>query len=205
MTRRTRLSQMSRRSWLLAGLAIPLYRARAASSVAVTFDGDNLHVIVPRLHFLTGKPLDRLMDGASVAFLAQLTLFGEDHGTVIRRLPDRLVFSYDLWEEKFSVNRLGSVPRSASRLSMAAAEAWCLEDLQISASGLAPARPFWVKFELRTEDPKESSSVAGNAGISIARLIEMFSRKPSAGEPFWTLEAGPLRVADLVRTYGRRT
>jgi hypothetical protein len=200
-----RVCEMSRRSWLLAGLAAPLFRAWAADSVSVTFDGDNLHVVVPRLHFLAGKPLDRLMDGATVAFLEQVTIFGDNHGTVIRRLPDRLVFSYDLWEEKFSVSRFGSVPRSASRLSMAAAEAWCLEDLEISASGLAPNRPFWVRFELRTEDPKESSSVAANAGISIARLIEMFSRKPSAGEPYWTLEAGPLRVADLVRTYGRRT
>jgi len=205
MRQPARLSDISRRSWLLAGLAIPLLRARAADSVAVTFDGDNLHIAVPRLHFLAGKPLDRLMDGASVAFLAQLTLFGADHGTVIRRHPDQLVFSYDLWEENFSVRRLGSVPRSASRLSMAAAEAWCLEDLEISASGLAPDRPFWVRFELRMADPQDSSSVVANDGISITRLIEIFSRKPGAGEPHWALETGPLRVANLVRTYGRRT
>ena len=205
MRRPARLSEISRRSWLLAGLATPLFRVRAADSVAVTFDGDNLHVVVPRLHFLAGKPLDRLMDGASVAFFVQLTLFGQDHGTVLRRLPHQLVFSYDLWEENFSVRRLGSVPRSAFRLSVVSAEAWCLEDLEISASGLAPDRPFWLRFELRAADPIESSSVVANEGVSIARLIEIFSRKPSAGEPHWALEAGPLRVADLVRTYGRRT
>src|SRR5689334_2066738 len=94
--------RISRRTWLLAGLAIPLSRLRAAESLNVSFDGDNVRVAAPGLHFLTGKPLERLKDASTVTFLSQLTLFSDARGTIIKRVPERLVVSYDLWEEKFS-------------------------------------------------------------------------------------------------------
>ena len=72
-TVRKRLT-ISRRRWLLASVAIPLSILRGAESLTVTWDGDDLHVAAPQLHFLAGKPLDRLKDGASVVFLTQLTL-----------------------------------------------------------------------------------------------------------------------------------
>jgi len=200
--------RISRRCWLQAGLAISVSRATGflladPPSLGVTWDGDNLYVSAPRLHFLTGKPLERLKDGASVVFLSQLTLFSDARGTVLRRVPDRLVLSYDLWEEKFSVSRLGGAPRTRSHLSASAAEDWCLESMVISASGLTPELPFWLRFEMRAPDTKELSSVVGEPGISITRLIEIFSRKPGAEEPRWTLEAGPLRLNDLLRVRGR--
>ena len=98
-----RNERISRRSWLLAGLAIPLSRLRAAEPLAVSFDGDNLRVAAPGLHFLTGKPLERLKDAATVTFLSQLTLFSDAQGRCSNGRPERLVVSYDLWEEKFSV------------------------------------------------------------------------------------------------------
>ena len=75
MSEPSRGSQISRRSWLLAGLAASLFRARAADSLAVTFDGDNLHIASPDLHFLTGKPLHRLTEGGTVVYFGRLTLF----------------------------------------------------------------------------------------------------------------------------------
>src|SRR5437879_6581218 len=102
MAQPARDERISRRCWLLAGLAIPLFKARADESLTVSFDGDNLRVAAPDLHFLTGKPLERLKDAATVTFLSQLTLFGDAHGTVFKRSVERLVVSYDLWEEKFS-------------------------------------------------------------------------------------------------------
>jgi hypothetical protein len=204
-----RNARVSRRRWLLAGGGVSLFRAAALAvqspALGVTWDGDNLHVSAPRLHFLSGKPLERLRDGATVVFLSQLTVLTDGRGGIFRRVPDRLVVSYDLWEEKFSVTRLGGTPRSVSHLSAAAAEAWCLETLLISASGLTPDRPFWVRLELRTADPREVSTAVGEPGISITRLIDIFSRKPGAQESAWTLEAGPLRLADLARTPGRGT
>jgi hypothetical protein len=205
MAQPARDRQISRRSWLMAGVAIPLFRARGGDSFAVTFDGDNLHVSAPALHFVWGKPLERLKDGASVVFYSQLTLFYDAFQTVMRRSQDRFVVSYALWEERFSVTELGSPQRSAEGLSAAGAEAWCLESLAISTLGLSPSQPFWFRFELRTADPKESSLLSGDPGISLRTLIDLFSRKPKTNDPQWTREAGPLRLADLVRTRGRGT
>ena len=60
--------KISRRSWLLAGLTVPLFSLRAAESLEIQYDGDNLHVSAPRLHFVIGKPLERLKDGALTVF-----------------------------------------------------------------------------------------------------------------------------------------
>lgn len=195
--------RISRRSWLLAGLAIPLFRAWAEPLLRVTSDGDNLHVAAPQLHFLTGRPLARLKDANVVVFLSQLTLFRDDRVTVIRRQPERITVSYDIWEEKFKVG-MAVDRRSASRLSLEETESWCLENLAISTLGLETQRPFWLRFELRAASEKEISSVAGDSGISIRGLIEMFSRRAGADQPHWELSAGPLRLGDLPRTAARR-
>ena len=91
-------------------------------------DGDTLYVSAPDLHFLTGKPLERLRDGREVTFIAQLSLSLDDNRTFIRRQPQRFIFSCDVWDpDKFSVAKLGGSPRKG--LSTAIAEAWCLESL----------------------------------------------------------------------------
>ena len=204
MNRQSACQQISRRSWLLAGLATPLFAARNPGNLTLSFDGDDLHVSAPQLHFLSGRPLTRLQDGATVVFLSQLTIFRDDRGTVWRRSPERLTVSYDVWEEKFSVI-LGSTNRRVSRLSAAAAESWCLRSLAISALGLEPERPFWLQLELRTADPKDLSGVVGDPGISIRGLIEVFSRKPGADQDHWTLQAGPVRLINLPRISASRT
>ncbi len=188
----------------MAGLAAPLLGARGTGNLTLSFDGDDLHVAAPQLHFLSGRPLTRLQDGATVVFISQLTIFRDDRGTVWRHAPERLTISYDVWEEKFNVI-LGSTNRRVSRLSAAAAENWCLNNLAISALGLAPERPFWFRLELRTADPKDLSAVVGDPGISIRGLIELFSRKPGADQDQWTLDAGPLRLAGLPRISSRGT
>ena len=169
----------------------------------MAWDGDDLHVSSPELHFLTGKPLRRLKDGASVVFLTQLTLTTDNFTSILRRTPERFVFSYDLWEEKFSVTKLGPGQRTASRLSATAAEAWCLDNVAISATGLTPERPFWLRFELRAAEPKDEAAVLGEPGINLTRLIEIFSRRPRDQQPHWTAESGPLRLGELKRLVGR--
>ena len=196
--------RISRRSWLLAGIAIPVSRAFAPAGLNVTWDGDSIHVSAPQLHFLTGKPLERLKDGSSVIFLSQLTVSADaSRLAILRRLPERFVVSYDLWEEKFAVTRLSGSPRSASHLSPAGAEAWCVESMVISSQGIDPHRQFWLHLEMRAADPKEEAAVIGDPGISITRLIEVFGRRPRFEQPQWSLDAGPLRLSDLKRSNGR--
>ena len=194
---------MNRRCWLLAGMVLFLSNAPAAQRLFVAWDGDDLHVSAPELHFLTGKPLDRLKDGNSVVFVTQLTLTTDNFANILRRAPERFVFSYDLWEEKFSVTKLGPEQRTVAHLSAAAAEAWCLENVAISTSSLPPDRPFWVRFELRAAEPKDEAAVIGEPGINLTRLIEMFSRRPRDEQPQWTAEAGPMRLGGLKRMVGR--
>jgi len=198
--------RISRRSWLLAGLAIPVFGARSREPLHVSFDGDNLHVATPDLHFLTGKPLERLRDAATVVFLSQITLYSDSHGTVFRRIPERIIVSYDLWEEKFAVSIPGPAARSNSHMLAPQAEIWVIDSLAISALGLDPNRQFWIKFELRTADRREIANLVGDTGISLTGiLIDMVSRQRGIDDSYWTRDAGPLRLVDLPRTSGRGT
>lgn len=191
--------RISRRSWLMASLALGVSRLRAASPMRVSFDGDNLHIGCPDLHFLTGKPLERLKDAATVTFISQLTLFSDAQGTVFKRSADRLVISYDLWEEKFSVTIPGRGQKTPFTGAAPQVEQWSIDNLAISAMGMAPERPFWLRFDLRTADRRELAAIVGDSGLSLSGLIDLFSRKPGSGESSWTASFGPFRLLDLPR------
>jgi hypothetical protein len=205
MAQSPRGTLISRRRWLMAGLAIPVFPIRGAEPLGVTFDGDNIHVTAPGLHFLAGRPLSRMKDGASVVYLSQLTLFSDRWLTVIRRTPvARFVVSYDIWgDDKFSVTLPGSAARSAANLSASATEAWCLENLAVSAMGMAPDRPFWIRLDMRTGDQRDLASILGDPGISLRSLILLLGHKQGEDDPQWYREAGPLRLSDLTRSPGR--
>jgi hypothetical protein len=202
MAQSARDDRISRRSWLLlAGLGIGVSRLRAAPALAVSFDGDNLRVATPDLHFLVGKPLERLKDAATVTYLSQLTIFSDAYGTVLKRSPiERLVVSYDLWQEKFSVTIPGGGRRSIFNVSAQQAESWCLDNLAISALGLPSDRPFWMQFDLRTNYRRDLGSVVGDNGVTLSGLIDLFSRKQGVGDISWSRNDGPFRLLDLPRT-----
>ena len=196
-----RETKISRRSWLLAGFATPLLRALAADPLKVQYDGDNLHVAIPSLHFLAGPSLERLKDGGVVAYVAQIDLLDDTRSVVVKQHKGRFVVSYALWEEKFSVTQLGSSPRNVEGLSATAAEAWCLNQLAIPTLNLASDRYYWLRFNLRTGNPRDFAA-EDEVGISIHRLIEILSRKNSPEVHWGPLEAR-VRLADLPRMAGR--
>lgn len=201
------MSRVTGRWWLFLSFGAAFWITAVASScgklsaesLRVHLDGTRLRVSVPDLHFLGGKVLERLRDGASVKFVCQLSLSTDHHATIRTRELERFVVSYDLWEEKFSVTLLKRTRRSASHLSSAAAEAWFLEAMTIDAAGLAQDQPFWIRIELRAEDPKEDTGLIGEPGINLARLIEIFSRPSRGQQPAVAREVGPLRLVDLSR------
>jgi hypothetical protein len=191
--------QISRRGWLLAGLIGPLFPARGAAPLIVTFDGDNIHVSPLGVHFLQGKSLSRLKDGSTVEYVAQVTLFRDQFVTQFRRSEAHFLVSYDIWGtgDEFAVSTLGPPSRRAINLSLSATETWCLDRVAIAASGIAPDRQFWLQLDLKTLPPK-LTSVLGDKSISVD-VIELASRVPGADER-QTFSAGPLRLADLLRT-----
>jgi hypothetical protein len=198
---RSRAAGWGRGSWLLAGLALSLLTVRAGT-FDVEFDGDMLRPVMPDLHFLEGRALERLKDARTVVLLSQITLLREDHVTAFRRVPQRFYLSYDIWEGRFKVTIPGATPESRVGLTANEAEAWCMENMMVSALGVPPDQGFWMRFDLRTADPKDMASIVSESGISISALIEMFSRKPD-GEPHWVMERR-LRLADLRRSPSRR-
>ena len=205
MATRSRETRISRRSWLLAGLTFPLFSARAADAMKVIYDGDNLHVAAPNLHFLTGKPLERLKYGDVVAYVLQLELLNEARTIVLRPQKGRFVVSYALWEEKFSVTQLASTPgvppRTVEGLSATDAETWCFNNLTMSTLGLAPNQYYWLRLELRTGTARDFAD-DNKIGISIKDLIDLLGRKNTEVTHWGPLETR-VRLADLPRMAGR--
>ncbi len=165
---------------------------------------------MPHEDFIQGKTVERLKDGASVAFIGQLTISTSPSARApAARSIARFALSYDIWEERFSVTRFGQTPgqaaaprRTVSHLSAAAAEAWCIDSLTIDRDLIPPDQAFYTcKLDLRAEDPKEQfGSVFGDPGINITRLIEIFGRPGRGSRPRWLLGSGPHRLVDLKKS-----
>jgi hypothetical protein len=208
MAHRARRDNLTRRSWLLAGVGIGVfgqsYRAEGALRMTPRLDGEMLYVSAPGLHFLTGKPLDRLRDGRTVTFIAQLSLSLDDNKTILRSHPLRFDFSCDVWApDKFSVTKKGASSGARKGMSAEVAEAWCLESLAINTSGIAPDRPVWLRLDLRVADLKDQAEMVGDTGLSIPGLIDTLSRKARALQPHWTLDVPPFRLGDLKKAAAR--
>jgi len=158
-----------------------------------------LHITAPALHFLTGKSLSRLHDGAAVPFDFQLVVASGSKNNVVARSLERFVVSYDVWEEKFSVVRVRDLHKSSMRLSASGAEAWCLENIFIPAGGLPPHGPLWARLEIRSVESKDlgSGAVAANSGINLATLIEIFSRPTRPQQDHWFVESAPFELGSL--------
>jgi hypothetical protein len=155
----------------------------------------DIRVSAPALHFLTGKSLSRLHDGAAVPFDFQLVIASGSKNNVVAHALERFTVSYDVWEEKFSVVRVRDFRRSGMRLSAASAESWCLENIVIAAADLPPGQQLWARLEIRSAESRELP--AAGSGISLATLIEIFSRPSRPQQDRWFLESAPFLLTDL--------
>lgn len=184
---------------LASGLVCLTAFAMAVSNpdLLLTPAGDGLLISAPRLHFLTGASLAHLHDGMSVPFDFQVTLLAGSPPGAVWRGFERFVVSYDLWEERFAVSRVTNLRRSTSHLEAAAAERWCFEQLTVPTAGLAREDRLWVRLEIRSEDEKDGPPLLGpGEGISIASLIDVFSRPVRRQQQRWLLETGPFHLAE---------
>jgi hypothetical protein len=194
--------QISRRRWLLAGMLAPLFPAKGADSLIVTFDGDNLHISSLGLHFLQGNSLSRLKDGSTVEYVVTVGLFRDQFATQFRRSEYHFFVSYDIWgaADVFAVTTPGPPPRRRTNLSLSATETWCLENVAISTPGIARDQQFWLQLELRTVPPKLRSILEPGGGLHV-NVIEVLTPGQDERQTFRT---APLRLEDLlVRTKGR--
>jgi hypothetical protein len=191
--------------WWIASFASGFLLAMWASEINVHWRNEEIRVSAPRLHFISGGSLDSLKNGSAVPFDFQLQLWAGSRTVPLSRALERFVVSYDLWEEKYSVTRLRGSPgapenQTASHLSANAAESWCVDNMALPASGLRGDQPFYVRLDVRAVEPRQGSGLISESGISLTRLIEVFSHPARPGQQKWTFEAGPLTLDDLKRS-----
>ena len=180
--------------WAPAAFAVITFAQ--AGRLNVAREGDRLRFSAPALDFLSGAPMEQLRDGRSVTYVFTVSLQaerGQSKGTGVTR---QVVFSYDLWEERFAVVRSDDSRTSASHLTAAAAEAWCIDLLSLPASAAPADRTFVVRLECFV---RESDDGAGEAPAAntLAGLIDLLSRKPRQAAPRWEAVSEPLRLQDL--------
>ena len=174
----------------------------SAQALAVDAVGDALKIRAQGFSFLKGDPLARLKDGRAVRVeLAALVLPGPGKSptSATRRTYS---LSYDLWEERFAVTAVDAQPQSVSHLTLAAAEAWCVEQLTIPLRAfgtLGRDLPFWIRLEYRMLDGDASPDPA-DSGYTLQALIEALSRRRKTESAPPPLEGGPFRLPIRART-----
>jgi hypothetical protein len=178
------------------GMMCPQLQAQN-QPLAVERHGDHLQVAAPQLHFLEGKPVEQLHNGASVTYVFALTLTAGQSNKALWHVETRFVVSFDLWEERFSVVQTTPPGRSGSNLTAAAAEAWCLDNMPVPLPTLAPEKTFMIKLECQVAEEEGEGSTETASRLTLAGLIDVFSRKERAAPLRWEALSGPLRLADL--------
>jgi hypothetical protein len=183
-------------------VAVALLLSMELAAITVSTQGlvphrvaDEIRVAAPSLHFLTGKALSRLHDGAAVPFDFQLIVASGSKNNVIARALERFMVSYDVWEEKFSVVRIRDLRKSGMRLSAASAESWCLDNIFVPSAGLPDGPALWARLEIRSVESKEP--LAASSGINLATLIEIFSRPTRPEQDHWSIESAPFQLASV--------
>jgi hypothetical protein len=183
-------------------MAVALLLAIELGAMSVSTQGlvphqvsGELRVTDPALHFLTGKSLALLHDGAAVPFDFQLTVASGSKTNVVARSLERFMVSYDVWEEKFSVVRVRDFRKSGMRLSASSAETWCLDNIFVPTGALPAGQQLWAHLEIRSVESKEL--LAESSGINLATLIEIFSRPSRPEQDHWSVESAAFQVASL--------
>lgn len=146
---------------------------------------------------MAGDVLARLKDGRSVRVDLEVSVLPAPAATPAASTRQAFVLSYDLWEEKFAVVRAGTPARSASNLTSADAEAWCLEQLAVPLAALARlgrGEPFWVRLEYRVVQADIEGEDATDRGYTLRGLIEALSRRSTADAAARSVQAGPFRL-----------
>ncbi len=196
--------------WLLAAFLSGFALAMWAEELVLNWRDNRVEFSAPKVHFISGKPLDLLHNAAPVPFDFQFTVYSDTKTHVFQKLTDRFVISYDLWEEKFKVVKTQSPRAMKDHLTSNAAEAWCFDQMSagLNLNGLTDTEPFWARLEIRAQDGREGSLFGrgsiSESGISLTSLIEIFSRPALSQQSHWgPYEAGPFTLGELKRSRNR--
>jgi|SRR5690242_12992911 len=178
---------------VIAAAAAPV----TAQSLTVRAAGDMLQVRGSGLRLIEGVVADHLKDGRSVRVDFEMTILDKTTGSSITQNRQSFVLSFDLWEQRYAVTRMGAAPRSISHLAARDAESWCLEGMALPLTSLgrfARALPFFVRLEYRVQD--QPAPDKGESPFTLRTLIDALSRRSPGEPPGRSFEAGPFRIGN---------
>jgi hypothetical protein len=178
---------------LLVGAAVPVLFAQ---TVMVRTVADALHVQARGFSFIEGPVLTRLKEGRSVRIDFEMGVLTKPEGPILKQAVQGFTLSFDLWEERFAVTRVGSPPKSISHLRPRDAENWCLENLTIPVSSLGLGRdtPFWIRLAYRVHDVAPDPNEAPGERYTLRGLIDRLSRRREEADLAKSVDAGPFRL-----------
>lgn len=177
--------------------------AARAQVLGLTWDDGKIRVAAPMFHFVEGPIVERLKSGVPAAFTVSVTISTDSRKSILKQASERFVFSYDLWEEKYATalpsRRLGPVTHRTS----GAAEAWCLDQLSITASDLPSKKPLWFSLEVKAvERPQDGDS---SMPTSLSSMIDLFGRNRPKETRRWQTESGPVELDQIPKLSGKRS
>ena len=169
----------------------------AAQTLTVRTVSNELHLRSSGLGFIAGPVLDRLQDGRSVRIDIELIVLEKPRGSIVARALQSFNLSFDLWEQRYAVTRIGPMPRSISHLTARAAEDWCLDNvtLPVTSLGRASREPFWVRVDYRVPD-QTAAADAGDSTFTLQTLIDVLSRRRESQDKAKSVEGGPFRIGN---------
>jgi hypothetical protein len=195
--------------WLIAAFLSGLAFSMWVEELTLSARESRVEFSAPRVHFLTGKPLERMRNSDQVQYLFRATLWSGSHTHILKDTAARFVVSYDLFGDNFKVTKLEPSRKTATGLTDVGVEAWCLQEMSIDVTGVGGSEALWARLDIRALDGKESGPLFSkdnitDSGISltsgIAKLIDVFSRPAQAAQPHWgPYEAGPATLDELRR------
>jgi hypothetical protein len=189
--------------WLVAAFVSGFGLAMWAEDLALHWRNNFLELSAPNMHFLTGKPLERLQHGAQVPFDFEVSLYSGTKSHLFTQLHDRFLVSYDVWGEQFSVVKTQSPRTSVTHLDALEAEAWCLKQMPVNPMGIEDTEKLWAQVKVRVPLDRSASPFGRGSitesGINLTGLIELFSHPPALAQPHWTLDTGPMTIEEVKR------
>jgi hypothetical protein len=184
-------------------LAVIVVVIASSALVAQSFDvravADMLQLRGAGLGLIEGRVSEHLKDGRSVRVDVELTVLEKPRGGSVAHGKYTFNVSYDLWEQRYAVTRVGTPPRSISHLTARSAEGWCLENMTVPLASLgrfAHDVPFWIRIDYRVEDRAPAANPEDDSTFGLRTLIDVLSRRKQDEMPVRSLEAGPFRVGN---------
>lgn len=142
---------------------------------------------------MEGPLLERLHNGNAVPLNIQLFVAADARDNIVRRLSERMILSYDLWEESLTLAPARKERTRVTFKNPRAAEAASIGLLALRRGDLPTGRTLYFKLEVRPDPPDEGPATTGT---NLRGLVDILSRPTPKPKPElkWTVESAPFSM-----------